>query len=197
MDRPSMLPRRLEITLPAWIESFAHAHPLASNDQQKMQLTNALARCNVEQQTGGPFGAIVFEAESGRPVAFGVNSVARLNNSVLHAEVMALMLAQSSIGHYSLCHENGPQLELFSSCEPCAMCLGAVLWSGIRRIVCAASYADATRLGFDEGPVTPQSWDYLIARGVVVERGIEAEGARKVMSLYRKKRGLIYDPRRG
>jgi tRNA(Arg) A34 adenosine deaminase TadA len=194
MSRFRAFKSRIEIALPEWISAFSLEHPACPDDRAKMRLTNALARCNVERQTGGPFGAIVFDATTGEPVAFGVNSVARLNNSVLHAEVMALMLAQARLGHYSLCTEE-PRLELFSSCEPCAMCLGAVLWSGVRRIVCAASYADATALGFDEGPVTPQSWDYLVARGVEVVRGVEAKGAREVMALYRKSRGLIYDPR--
>ena len=187
---------RVEITLPDWIDEFARGQSLCSDDLAKMRLANALARCNVTQQTGGPFGAVVFNAGTGEPLAFGVNSVARLNNSVLHAEVVALMLAQARVKHYSLCADDQPRLELFSSCEPCAMCLGAVLWSGIRRIVCAASYADATALGFDEGPVTPQSWEYLVERGVEVVRGVDAEGARKVMRLYRKARGLIYDPRK-
>ena len=187
---------RLEITLPEWIDDFARGQSLCSDDLAKMRLANELARCNVKQQTGGPFGAVVFNADTGEPLAFGVNSVARLNNSVLHAEVVALMMAQARVKHYSLCADDQPRLELFSSCEPCAMCLGAVLWSGIRRIVCAASYADATALGFDEGPVTPQSWEYLVERGVEVVRGVDAEGARKVMRLYRKARGLIYDPRK-
>ncbi len=197
MSRSSTFRSRVEITLPEWIADFSRLHSPCPDDRSKMQLTNALARRNVEEQSGGPFGAIVFDATTGLPVAFGVNSVARLNNSVLHAEVMALMLAQARFGFYSLCAEDQPRLELFSSCEPCAMCLGAVLWSGIRRIVCAASYADATALGFDEGPVTPQSWAYLESRGVEVVRGVEARGAREVMTLYRKSRGLIYDPRRG
>jgi tRNA(Arg) A34 adenosine deaminase TadA len=186
----------IEITLPEWIGDFARGRPPCLNDAAKMQLTNSLARSNVEHGTGGPFGAIVFDADSGEAVSFGVNSVARLKNSVLHAEVMALMLAQAKTKHYSLCAPGQPRLELFSSCEPCAMCLGAVLWSGIRRVVCAASYEDATALGFDEGPVTPQSWGYLEARGVEVVRGVEGGGARQVMRLYRKTRGLIYDPRR-
>lgn len=186
--------KTLELGLPGWIDSFSRDVRLCTCDQEKMQLTNELARANVMARTGGPFGAIVFDAESGLPVSFGVNSVARLNNSVLHAEVMALMLAQAEFGQYSLCAPELPQLELFSSCEPCAMCLGAVLWSGVRRIVCAANYADATKLGFDEGPVTPQSWEYLIERGVEVVRGVERAGAREVMALYRRKRGLIYNP---
>jgi len=196
MNRSRTFKTQIEITLPEWIGDFSHRHPPCPDDESKMRLTNELARCNVEHETGGPFGAIVFDAETGVPVSFGVNSVARLNNSVLHAEVMAIMLAQASVGHYSLCAARQPRLELFSSCEPCAMCLGAVLWSGIERIVCAASHADATALGFDEGPVTPQSWAYLAERGVEVVRGVDARGARQVMRLYRKSRGLIYDPRR-
>lgn len=189
-------PSSLLVSLPDWADDWMTSAPACDDDASRMLLTIELARRNVEARTGGPFGAIVFDVDSGRPVALGVNSVARLNNSVLHAEVMALMLAESQMQSYSLCGDDQPRLELYSSCEPCAMCLGAILWSGVRRVVCAASHEDATRLGFDEGPVTPHSWDYIIERGVEVARGVEAEAAREVMALYRKRRGLIYDPRR-
>jgi len=73
------------------------------------------------------------------------------------------------------------------------MCLGAALWSGARRIVCGAGREDAAGLGFEEGPVFPESYRYLEARGIEIVRGILADEARAVFDLYRQQQGLIYN----
>jgi tRNA(Arg) A34 adenosine deaminase TadA len=83
--------------------------------------------------------------------------------------------------------------ELVTSCEPCAMCLGATLWSGVKRVVCGATRDDARRLQFEEGPVFPESWRYVETRGIAVVRNVLREEARAVMELYRTKRGAIYN----
>ena len=75
--------------------------------------------------------------------------------------------------------QDGPPHELFTSCEPCAMCLGAVLWSGVRRVVYAARRDDALRLSFDEGPVFPESFAYLRRRGIRIEGGPLREPAER------------------
>src|SRR5687767_14520922 len=117
-----------------------------------MRVAIELARQNVLRSTGGPFGAAIFERSNGALLSVGVNSVVRLNNSTLHAEMLAIMMAEHRIGSYTLA---GPSssYELFSSCDPCAMCLGAVLWSGLKRMVTGADRDDATALSFEEGPV--------------------------------------------
>jgi tRNA(Arg) A34 adenosine deaminase TadA len=158
---------------------------------ERMGLVIALARENVERGTGGPFGAAIFERDSGRLVAAGVNSVVRLNNCTLHAEMVAFQLACHRLGSFTLGGALPPH-ELVSSCDLCAMCLGAVLWSGVKRVVCGAAREDATRLAFDEGPVFPESWRYLTDRGVEVVRGVRREEARAVLELYRT-RGPIYN----
>ena len=73
------------------------------------------------------------------------------------------------------------------------MCLGATLWSGVKRVVCGASRSDATRLQFEEGPVFPESWTYLEKRGITIVRNVLRDEARAVMELYRAKRGEIYN----
>jgi tRNA(Arg) A34 adenosine deaminase TadA len=158
-----------------------------------MRLAIAVARANVEHGTGGPFGAAIFEARSGRLVAIGMNSVVRLNNCTLHAEMVAFMMAQQRVGSFTL---NAPQLpvhELFTSCEPCAMCLGATLWSGVQRVVYGAAREDASLLKFEEGPVFPESYAYLEERGLAIVRNVLREEARTVLNLYRAKGGKIYN----
>ncbi len=163
-----------------------------ATDEQRMEVAVELARQNVLRGTGGPFGAGVFETAGGRLVAAGVNSVTRLDNAVLHAETVAIMFAQARLATYTLAGGGEESYLLVTSCEPCAMCLGATLWSGVRGLVCGAAKEDATAVGFDEGPVFEESWAYLERRGVRVTRGVLRRQAAAVLELYRATGGAIY-----
>lgn len=188
-------PREIRVALPDWTtrpDTVDFDRPYGT-DVERMALAVRLARENVHHGTGGPFGAAIFEAEGGRLVAVGVNRVVPLDNSVLHAEVVAMMMAQARLGVYSLALAGLPEHELFTSCEPCAMCLGAIQWSGVRRVVWAATREDAGRLHFDEGPVFRASYVYLAARGIRFSAGPLREEARAVLSEYEKKGGAIYN----
>jgi tRNA(Arg) A34 adenosine deaminase TadA len=185
--------RDLTISLPAWVDEVVDWDRRYAGDAERVGLAIALSRENVERGTGGPFGAAVFESISGAVVAVGVNCVERLGNAALHAEVVAIMFAQQRVGSYTLGGPGAPVRELVSSCEPCAMCLGATLWSGVGRLVFAASRADATALAFDEGPVFPESYAYLERRGIRIDREIGRAEAAAVLRLYRDRGGLIYN----
>ncbi len=178
---------------PEWMEQAVDWGAHYATDESKMGVAVELARQNVLRGTGGPFGAAVFESASGALVAAGVNSVTRLQNSMLHAEILALMLAEHRVSSYTLLRPELPDHELVTSCDPCAMCLGAVLWSGVRRLVTGANRADASALDFDEGPVFPESYAYLEARGVAVVRGVLRREAAAVLELYRREGGPIYN----
>lgn len=158
-----------------------------------MEFVIRLAEENVLHQTGGPFGAAIFRREDGCLISAGVNSVQRCNNSILHAEMIAIMLAQHSLSSFTLDVKDTVTYELISSCEPCAMCLGAIVWSGVRRLVCAATRRDAMRIGFDEGPVFPESYRYLRNRGIEIVRGFLSRKARTVLDRYASSGGLIYN----
>ena len=178
---------------PDWMEQVVDWRAHYATDESRMGLAIELARQNVLRGTGGPFGAAVFESGSGALVAAGVNSVTRLQNSMLHAEILAIMLAESRVGSYTLLGPGLPHHELVTTCDPCAMCLGAVLWSGVRRLVTGADRADASALDFDEGPVFPESYAYLESRGVAVVRGVLRREAAAVLELYRQQGGEIYN----
>lgn len=181
------------ISLPAWVtESVDFTQPYA-DDAARMQLAIRLARENVERGTGGPFGAAIFERGSGNLISVGVNSVVRLNNCTLHAEMVAYQLAQKRIASYTLSAPGHPEHELFTSCEPCAMCLGATLWSGVSRVVIAASREDAIGIGFDEGPVFAESFAYLRERGVEIVEGVQRAEGRAVLERYRALGGPVYN----
>ena len=158
-----------------------------------MAVALTCARENVLRRTGGPFGAAVFESDTGRLVAVGVNLVVPLNNSSLHAEIVAFMMAQAALGSYTLQAPDLPRHELYTSCEPCAMCLGAVLWSGVRRVVWSATREDADSISFDEGPVFAASYEYLRARGIEFHGGVLRAEGREVLRLYGESGGPIYN----
>lgn len=185
--------RRLVIELPAWVDELANRQRAYPGLEDRMRLAAVLARENVLRGSGGPFGAAVFEIESGRLVAAGVNLVVPCSNSVLHAEVLALMLAESQLQSYTLRAPGMPWHELVTSCEPCAMCLGAVLWSGVSRLVAGALREDAGRVGFEEGPVFPQSYRYLEDQGIQVVRGVLRDECVQILHLYQQRGGVIYN----
>lgn len=185
------VPLSLTVRLPDWIPGWLQSDRFGRTDTERMQAVLELARQNVIQGTGGPFAAAVFDG-AGQLISVGINRVVPERNSILHAETVALMLAHGRIGHYSL---DSLSCELVSSCDPCAMCLGATLWSGVRRLVCGADRQAAVDAGFEEGPVFPESFDYLRLRGVEVVRGVLLEEARTIFELYKQHGGPIYNGR--
>ncbi len=186
--------RGVSVSLPAWVPAFVAGVGPLPGLEDRMRLAIALARRNVEEATGGPFAALVAETATGRVVAAGVNLVEPAVNSVLHAEVVALMLAERALGSYTLARAGLPALELVTTSAPCAMCLGAVFWSGVPRLVCGARTEDVRAAGFDEGPVFPESLAYLAARGVDIVRDVLRDEARAVLELYVARGGRIYGP---
>jgi len=181
------------VSLPTWVAQAVDFAQTYQTDEARMQLVIRLASENIERKTGGPFGAAVFERGTGQLISVGVNSVVRLNNCTLHAEMIAFQLAQRRIASYTLGADGHPKHELFTSAQPCAMCLGATLWSGVSRVVIAASREDALAIGFDEGPVFPESFSYLRERGVEIVEGILREEARAVLQRYIELGGPLYN----
>jgi tRNA(Arg) A34 adenosine deaminase TadA len=184
------------IELPPWVAAFLERGPqVFSTEEERMRLAIALARENVERQTGGPFGAAVFD-EKGRLVAPGVNVVVTSHCSILHAEMVAIALAQKKLARYDIGNEGRSHYALVASTEPCAMCFGAIPWSGVTRLVCGARDEDARRIGFDEGPKLSDWLKALKKRGIRVTRDVLREEAVAVLDLYAGLGGPIYNPGR-
>jgi tRNA(Arg) A34 adenosine deaminase TadA len=183
----------IHLEYPGWVRRKVDWLRPYAGDRDRTRVAIEVARENVLQGSGGPFGAAIFEEDSGRLVAVGVNRVVPLNNSVLHAEVFAFMMAQAALGSFTLAADGMPSHTLYSSCEPCAMCLGAAQWSGVRRVVWSAMRDDARRLNFDEGPVFPESYEYLRERGMSFDGGVLRDEGRSVLEEYRSKGGVIYN----
>jgi tRNA(Arg) A34 adenosine deaminase TadA len=179
--------------LPAWVQPFLDSWLLPlTNVSQRMQLAVALSEENVRQQTGGPFGAVVVNEATSELVSVGINLVTSSGLSVAHAEIIALTLAQSALGEWNLV--NAGSLQLVTTCEPCAMCFGAVPWSGVKSMICGAGKKDAEAAGFDEGD-KPDNWvRSLQRRGIVVQTGVLKAEAAAVLAHYRDTGGAIYNP---
>lgn len=182
----------LRLSYPPWVEALDWDCAYRT-DEERMRLAVQVSALNVERGTGGPFGSAIFEAHSGALVSVGMNLVVQNHNSTLHGEMVAFQMAQAQLGAHSLAREDGVVHELFTSCEPCAMCLGATLWSGVRRLVSAGTGEDARAIGFDEGPVFEASYEYLQARGIRIDRGLLRAEARAVLERYRDLGGPIYN----
>ena len=188
-----MLPREVRLSLPPWVDEVIGAPRLYRGSEEKMALAVRLSAENIEREPGGgPFGAAVFRMDTGALVSVGMNSVVRLHNSGLHAEIVALMLAHEALGLYSFRIPDAPPLELVTSCQPCLMCFGMTLWSGVQRLVCGATREDAMELGFDEGPLSEESYRHLQERGVEVVRGVLRAEARAVLKRYQELGRPIY-----
>jgi len=190
-------PSRSPFRLPSWAIRLAHRQPnqiVAASD--RMRFVIQLALTNITAQTGGPFGAAVFESHTGRLIAVGINVVEPTNCSLAHAEVVALANAHRTLRQFDLGTPDLPKLELITSCEPCAMCYGAILWSGVRKVVCAARGSDATAIGFDEAP-KPKNWVATLEdRGIAVTRDLCRDEAIAVFQRYQQAGGRIYNARK-
>ena len=183
------------VRLPSWVDAVVAASgPVYPTAEERMQLAIRLAAANILHD-GGPFGAAIFERRSGTLVAPGVNLVLQTNCSVVHAEIVAIILAQQKVASFDLSAEGLPDYELACTTEPCAMCLGAVHWSGITSLVCGARDEDARAVGFDEGD-KPDDWvGKLKARSISVARDICREKAKALMQQYLDRGGIIYNGR--
>lgn len=112
-------------------------------DLKFLKIAAALAQKGMEGGEGGPFGAIV--VRNGKVVGEGNNRVTSSNDPTAHAEVVAIRDACKKLNTFQL-----DDCVIYTSCEPCPMCLGAIYWARPTRIVFASTREDAADIGFDD-----------------------------------------------
>lgn len=178
----------LTLSLPAWLDEVNAASRQFGDDEAAMAFAVALSRRNVEDG-GGPFAALVL-SPTGEMVAAGVNRVVPSRASILHAEMLALLLAQQRLQTHDLA--TAGRHTLVTTCAPCAMCLGAIPWSGIARVVCGARGEDAEQVGFDEGDKPPRWQDHLQARAILLREDVCRTDAVQVLEFYRQAGRPLY-----
>jgi len=179
------------LTLPDWVGAFLAGEPKVFADlEHRMKLAITLSSLNVEHQTGGPFGAAIFDHSSGTLISAGVNLVVPGKCSLAHAEMVAIALAQKALDTHALGSRGTYQRS--TSCPPCAMCLGAIPWSGVKSLVCGARGEDAEAIGFDEG-AKPVNWiNELQKRGIETTCDILRPQAAAILSRYHAQGGTRY-----
>ena len=191
-----MLYAQIHLTLPAWVHEAVDTTRSYGSDDDKVALAIELSRRNIEERSGGPFGAAVFGPDD-RLIAVGVNRVLPHSCSVAHAEMMAYMLAQLRTQRARLNRDDndaplGP-ITLATSSQPCCQCYGATVWAGIDRLLIGARSEDVEELTeFDEGPL-PADWiGELERRAISVVRDVQREAARAVLQTYGESGGERY-----
>jgi len=159
-----------------------------------MQCALALAEQNIREKTGGPFAALLLEEESGKILEVGVNRVEPLGMSVAHAEIVALTRAQQRLQSFTLNFLiTGTRYQLVTSAQMCAMCLGALPWSGITSVLYGATKTQVEEIaGFDEGAI-PADWEKeLQKRNIQVTGPLLPNESARVLELFVAMRGQIY-----
>jgi tRNA(Arg) A34 adenosine deaminase TadA len=179
---------------PKWLSDFSDNLGRLQTDEDKASFVIEASYRNICARTGGPFAAAVFNNQSGELVSVGVNLVTTQRLSMLHAEMVALAAAQRLLGSYTL-GDLSDEYQLVTSTEPCAMCLGAIVWSGITSVLSSATDSDARAIGFDEGPKVSDWKAALQSRGIKVRAELCRSDAKRILRQYHDMRGEIYNGR--
>lgn len=182
-------------SLPGWLlAELASLPAVLPTSEDRVRLTNELADRNWREGNGGPFAALVVDKASGELVSVGVNVVLSSGLSSTHAEVVALSLAQTGLGVWDLGADR--ELELVVNWRPCAMCYGALIWSGVRHLLIAGSGPECEELtGFDEGPLHDDWAGELERRGISVSQGVLRDDAIAVFARYGDSDAVVYNAR--
>jgi len=118
-----------------------------------------LAIENAHSGQGGPFGAVI--VEDGNIIAEGANQVTSTSDPTAHAEIVAIRQACRKLGLFEL-----KGCELYTSCEPCPMCLGAIYWTRLSRVYFGSLAADASHVGFDDSFIYREIAQTHLERGI-------------------------------
>ena len=130
-----------------------------------------LATENVRTGRGGPFAAVV--VKDGRIIAEGANRVASSNDPTAHAEIVAIREACRALGNFQLAG-----CDVYTTCEPCPMCLGAIYWARPARVFYAATAADAARFGFDDSFISRELQRPIAERKIPMKQMMREEALR-------------------
>ncbi len=150
-----------------------------------MQQAIHLATENVLHGRGGPFGAVV--VKDGHVIATGANQVTATNDPTAHAEVVAIRNACQALGTFQLA-----DCDVYTSCEPCPMCLAALYWSRCRAIFYGNSEADAAAIGFDDSFLYEEVKKPLAQRSIPIERLLADEARSSFEAWQTSQRRVVY-----
>ena len=190
---------KFQLNLPPWaVDELNHLPDYFSSPEERMAVVIEFSRKNFKRNTGGPFAAGIFERDTGKLIVIGVNRVVPLTCSSAHAEVMAISLAQHKLGVLDLGGPGMPAHQIVVNWLPCAMCFGALFWSGVRSLVIAGDGPELEAItGFDEGPIHPQWRAELKKRAIGLIEDILQDDAIAAFKEYAANNPFVYNARLG
>ena len=149
-----------------------------------MELARELANKNIVTNDGGPFGAVIVDKE-GNIISTGNNQVLSSKDSTAHAEVVAIREACKKLNTYDL-----SDYILYTSCEPCPMCLSAIIWANIKEIYYACTREDAGKIGFRDDII----YEYLSGhnKDLISLKQIDRDDCINLFEEYKKQDNTIY-----
>lgn len=152
-------------------------------NEKHMDNIIALVADTLDDNKGGPFGAVI--VKDNEVIATGVNSVTSTNDPTAHAEVVAIRHACSKLGTFNL-----SGCEIYTTCEPCLMCLGAIYWARLATIYYGASRNDAAQIGFDDHFIYEEVNKPFVARAIPLQE-CRRTHALSLFKLWQKKTDKI------
>lgn len=153
------------------------------NHQKHIDRAGMLARENIKNATGGPFGCVI--VKNGIVIAEGANAVTSTNDPTAHAEVVAIREACKILGSFQL-----KGCILYTSCEPCPMCLGAIYWARPTKVYYASTKSDAKAIGFDDHFIYEEIMKKFCDRFIPFEQ-IQSEHAKTAFQEWTEKENKI------
>jgi tRNA(Arg) A34 adenosine deaminase TadA len=156
---------------------------MENEKQNFMRRAAKLAQENIDAGKGGPFGAVI--VKNGEIIAEGANHVTTWNDPTAHAEVVAIRAACEKLGGFQL-----DGCELYTSCEPCPMCLGAIYWARPERVYYGSTAEDAKNIGFDDAFIYEEIAKEHPSRKIPFERLVVPE-AQKVFDGWVQKQDKV------
>ena len=149
-----------------------------------MKLAKEAAEKGITNKEGGPFGAIIVNSE-GEVISTGNNQVLKNNDPTAHAEIVAIRNACSKLNTYDL-----SDYILYTSCEPCPMCLSAIIWANIKDVYYACTRTDAESIGFRDNMI----YDYLAGNknNVIKLHPLDRDACIDTFDRYKEENNIIY-----
>jgi len=144
---------------------------MIEQDQKFMRRAIELAQAGIDANDGGPFGAVV--VKDGEIIGEGCNRVTSTNDPTAHAEIVAIREACQTLNSFQL-----DDCVIYTSCEPCPMCLGAIYWARPARMFYACNREDAARIGFDDEMIYEEIERPIEARRIESVNFLREEGLR-------------------
>ena len=149
-----------------------------------MELAMENAENGIKNNEGGPFGAVITDKE-GNIISNGNNKVLKNNDPTAHAEIVAIREACKKLNTYDL-----SEYILYTSCEPCPMCLSAIIWSNIKKVYFGCTKKDAGEIGFRDDMI----YEYLKGnnKDLIQLKEMDRDECLKTFEEYKKQNGVIY-----